>query len=262
MPSAPPALSRRIALAALLAATPLAAQEYPFGSTADTVFDIIRTDDPTAFVCLSYEGRTTRQMWDKRIDGESDLNVFLFQAHFSDGPPVDIILNPEFGSEGEARAEAMRYVRGLGQLPLVFRQGIRQFGVHKGDKGFHGGPGKIFMYHDRATRRIEQAHLEESILHESVHASLDRDWRQSPQWRAAQAKDPGFLTRYAAARTWPRPRSLPMPCCATRVAFRQSTAPPSSRGFRRASPWWRKSSHPARYPLPPRNRLNPAVHDG
>ncbi|MCB1340540.1 MAG: hypothetical protein KDK24_05645 [Pseudooceanicola sp.] len=198
MPSAPPALSRRIALAALLAATPLAAQEYPFGSTADTVFDIIRTDDPTAFVCLSYEGRTTRQMWDKRIDGESDLNVFLFQAHFSDGPPVDIILNPEFGSEGEARAEAMRYVRGLGQLPLVFRQGIRQFGVHKGDKGFHGGPGKIFMYHDRATRRIEQAHLEESILHESVHASLDRDWRQSPQWRAAQAKDPGFLTRYAA----------------------------------------------------------------
>lgn len=195
-------LHRRRLLSALLLACALIppaalAANYPYGSTAGTVFDIIREDDPSAFVCLNYEGRATRQMWDKRINGESDLDVFLFTAYFTDGPPIDIILNPEFSTENEARSEAMRYTRPLGQLPIVFRQGIRQLGIHKGNKSFHGGPGKIFMYQDKASRRIEQHHLEESMLHESVHASLDLKWRKSPEWLAAQASDGAFLTRYA-----------------------------------------------------------------
>ena len=137
-------------------------------------------------------------MWDKRIDGESDLDVFLFQAHFRTGAPIDIILNPEFGTPEDARAEAMRYVSGLGQLPAILRQGIRQFGIHKGREGFHAGSGKIFMYQDQATHRIGQNKLEESILHESVHASLDAEYRLSPEWLAAQEADGRYMTAYAA----------------------------------------------------------------
>lgn len=170
----------------------------PFGSTADVVFDVIQRDDPTAFVCLNYEGRTIRQMWDKRIDGESDLNVFLFTAHYTDGPTIDIILNPEFNTEAEARAEAQRYAYGLGQLPIVFRQGLHQFGIHKGKKGFHGGPGKVFMYQEQADLRVSQNKLEESLLHESVHASLDALYRDSVAWRAAQQSDGAYITEYAA----------------------------------------------------------------
>lgn len=170
----------------------------PFSSTADTVFDIIKTTDDTQFLCLTYEGRTIRQMWDKRIDNESDLNVFLFKAYFTEGPTIDIILNPEFETVENARAEADRYTRGLGQLPLVFRHGIKQFGIHMGNEGFHGGPGKIFMYQDKTTLRISQKHLEESIMHESAHASLDALYRDSPEWRAAQQKDGTFVTKYAA----------------------------------------------------------------
>ena len=177
---------------------PVFGQDYPFGSTADTVFDIIREDDPSSFVCLDYAGREIRQMWDKRQDNEFDLNVFLFRAYFSEGPPVDIILNPEFQTENEARAEALKYTRGLGQLPLILRRGIGQFGIHKGNEGFHGGPGKIFMYQDKADLRITQKHLEESIMHESVHASLDAEYSNARDWRNAQANDATFVTRYAA----------------------------------------------------------------
>ncbi len=192
-------------LAAILAiafapALPAAAQDTPFGSTADTVFDIIEIDDPSTFVCLAYEGRALRQMWDKRVDGEADENTFLFTAHFSDVTPIDIILNPEFGDEDEARAEAMRYTRGLGQLPLILRAGIRQFGVHKGKQGFHAGSGKIFMYQDQTSLRVSQNKLEESLFHEAVHASLDREHRLAPGWQAAQASDPRFLTAYAQNR--------------------------------------------------------------
>ena len=190
--------STLLACALLALVGPARAEDPPFGSTADTVFDIIETGDPSSFVCLDYSGREIRQMWDKRQDGESDLETFLFRAHFSDSPAIDIILNPEFGTEDEARTEAMRYVRGLGQLPSLLRAGIRQFGIHKGDEGFHGGPGKIFMYQDRVTLRIEQNHLEESLMHESVHASLDAVYRDDPDWRAAQQSDGGFVTSYAA----------------------------------------------------------------
>lgn len=168
----------------------------PFDSTADTVFDIIKVTDPTTFQCLSYEGRTTRQMWDKRLDNEFDLEVFLFRAYFTDSPPIDIILNPEFETPEAAEAEARRYTRGLGQLPLVFRHGIRQFGIHKGDPTYSAGPGKIFVYADRTTVRIEQNHLEESLMHESVHASMDAKYARSADWQAAQASDDAFVTRY------------------------------------------------------------------
>lgn len=173
-------------------------EPYLFDATADTVFDIIRETDPSTFVCLNYEGRTTRQMWDKRKDDEFDLDVFLFTAHFTDMPPIDIILNPEFETPDAARAEADRYGFRLGQLPLVFRHGIRQFGIHMGDKGFHAGTGKVFVYSGMSDRRISENHLEESLLHEGVHASLDAQYRLSPQWVAAQQQDDAFMTRYAA----------------------------------------------------------------
>lgn len=57
-PSAGP-IRRALSALAAAAATP------PFGSTADTVFDIVTTGDPSAFVCLSYDGRAVRQMWER-----------------------------------------------------------------------------------------------------------------------------------------------------------------------------------------------------
>jgi hypothetical protein len=192
-------LTKLAFLAAIIAvgAPGAARAEPPFSSTADTVFDIITVDDPSSFDCLTYEGRTVRQMWDKRLDNEFDLNVFLFQAYFKDAPPFDIIVNPEFGTREAAEAEARRYTKGLGQLPLEFRFGIRQFGIHDGTPTFSAGAGKIFVYAGKTTQRISENHLEESLLHESIHASLDRTYAQSDVWIEAQQSDGRFLTRYA-----------------------------------------------------------------
>lgn len=169
----------------------------PFDSTADTVFDIVQTQDPSKFVCLSYQGRALRQMWDKRLDNEFDYEVFLFEAHFTDSPPFSIIVNPEFETKSTAEIEVRRYTRELGQLPLTFRHGIRQFGIHKGTPTYSGGPGKIFVYADKTTQRIAENHLEESLLHEAIHATLDAEFARSPEWSAAQQSDGEFITDYA-----------------------------------------------------------------
>jgi hypothetical protein len=167
----------------------------PFGDTAGTVFDIIRVDDPGTFSCLEDLGRGARQIWDKRVDGEPVVNAHLFMARYSDGTNIEIAINPEFGRE-EAQAQALRFAEPLGRLPTLLREGIGKFSLHDGDEGFHAGTGQIVFYDDLATYRESYDHLEESLFHEAVHASLDDAHRLAPDWLAAQAADGGFLTDY------------------------------------------------------------------
>ena len=196
-----PAATLFFCSAAILAAGVLAAAaqaDPPFSDTAGTVFDIIRADDPSSFVCLQPLGQDRRQIWDKRVDGEPWVAAFLFQAQFADGTSIEIAINPEFSTTEAAQSEALRYVGPLGRLPTSLRRGIERFSVHAGDKGFHAGTGQIVVYAGRADQRLTYDHLEESVFHESVHASWDADHRLAPDWTAAQKADGGFLTDYAA----------------------------------------------------------------
>jgi hypothetical protein len=172
----------------------------PFSWTKDTVFDIIRTSDESNLSCLKYVGRGDRQIWDKRVNGEPIVNAFVFLAHYNDGTNIEIAINPEFGAETKAEAEALRFARPLGQLPTLLRAGIRRFSVHMGQKGFHAGTGHVIVYSGGADERASYNHLEESLFHESVHASLDKDHRLSDGWKRAQASDGQFLTSYGARR--------------------------------------------------------------
>lgn len=75
---------------------------------------------------------------------------------------------------------------------------MNRFSVHRGEKAPHAGDGQVIFYAGTADQRLSYQHLEESLFHESVHASWDSQWRMSSQWRAAAAADGGFLTRYGA----------------------------------------------------------------
>ncbi len=169
-----------------------------YDSTADTVFDIITEGDPSAFLCLRPLGQAPRQIWDKRVDGEPVIDAHLFEARYSDGARIKIAVNPEFPAEA-AEAIALRFAVPLGQLPTALRAGIGRFSVHGGDQGFHAGDGQIVVYTGRADLRAAALHLEESLFHEAVHASWDRDHAAAPDWLAAQQADGGFLTGYAEA---------------------------------------------------------------
>jgi hypothetical protein len=198
----PTRLDRRLkrvglAMMAALHVSGSALADPPFSDTAGTVFDIIRKDDPSVFSCLEERGRGERQIWDKRVDGEPIVNAFLFMARYTDGTAIEIAINPEFETAAAARAEALRYVGPLGQLPTSLRRGIGRFSVHKGRKSFHAGTGQIVFYAETADDRLTYDHLEESLFHEAVHASWDAEHRLAPGWIEAQQRDGGFLTDYA-----------------------------------------------------------------
>lgn len=94
--------------------------EPPYDFTAGTVFDIVRADDPTSFVCLHPRGRATRQMWDKRVEREFYHKVYLYDAYFADGMKFEVHVNPEFETPEAATAEAFRYMRGFGRFLRYF----------------------------------------------------------------------------------------------------------------------------------------------
>lgn len=185
-----------------ICALPAIAQQQPapFDNTAGTVFDIIRADDPTTFVCLDELGRAERQIWDKRVDGEPIVLAYLFQAQYADGASIEIAINPEFGSPENAREQAELYAPALGRLPSSLRAGIKRFSVHDGRRGFHAGTGGIVVYADTTANRLSYDHLEESLFHEAVHASWDHAHRLAPAWIAAQRSDGMFLTEYGQKR--------------------------------------------------------------
>lgn len=191
---------------------PAAAEDGPlYGSMASGPHDLLRFGDPTAFVCLDDDGRAMRQIWDKRVDDEPTVNAYVYTARFADGLTTQVNVNPEFGSETAARAEAAYLAVALGRLPTRLREGVGRLGVHDGTPTFSAGPlgggegprgerGRIIGYVENAQRRAARADLEETLFHEAVHASLDAEWAGSDAWRAAQAADGRFLTGYGEER--------------------------------------------------------------
>lgn len=177
-------------------------QEYKSSITA-TEFDFITEDDPSLFTEIKYVGAGQEEMPDKRSD---DLPLFqqahVFDVSFSDGTKVRVVIDADFGSREEAKDEALRYVDPLGKLPTVLRQGVRRLVVHQGGKKTtaFSDQGLIVVYSENASERIATHDLEETIFHESVHATWDKAHAQSERWKRAQASDPGFATLYAKSK--------------------------------------------------------------
>ncbi len=172
---------------------------YP-SSVVGTDFDFLQDGDPDAFDRLEYRGEGLPEMPDKRGGSPLRQKAFMFVARFKDGTSVHLSIDADFGTEAEAREEALRYTPRLGKLPTSLRNGVERVVVHKGgrDTTAFSDVGLMVLYSENATRRIGTHDLEETVFHESVHAAWDRPHRESPRWLEAQKRDGRFATDYAA----------------------------------------------------------------
>lgn len=124
--------------------------------------------------------------------------AFVFEASFNDNTRLNIYIDADFENQESAMREAKRYVHRIGKLPTSLRKGLRRFVVHKGGKDTtaFADKGLIIVYSENATKRISTHDLEETIFHESVHASWDPTHASSERWVRAQAADGTFATLY------------------------------------------------------------------
>jgi hypothetical protein len=169
----------------------------PFSGTIFIDPDIITGEDPSAFENLEDAGRGRRQMYDRRPADWVNLNAYLFTGSYDDGLEIEFQVNPEFGTQDNAREQALKYAGVIGRLPTSLRRDVETSWIHKGVNPFGGGNRNLLIHTGQGENYIASGILEETFVHEAAHTSLDARHANSSGWRAAQSADPEFISTYA-----------------------------------------------------------------
>jgi hypothetical protein len=176
----------------------LCTAQQPYAGTIFFDPDIITAADPSALQSMTYAGRGQRTVFDRRTATWVSINAYLFAIEWNDGVRSEAQVNPEFGSIEAARAEAQQYARLIGQLPYCLRADVRAVWIHQGVQPFGGGNNSILIHTGQAVRYQRDGILEETLVHEASHTSLDSLYATAPDWKEAQQLDRNFISQYAA----------------------------------------------------------------
>jgi hypothetical protein len=169
----------------------------PFGGTIFLDPDIITASDPSSFVSLTFTGQEERTMFDRRVNDWITNEPFLFDATFDDGLTFEVQVNNEFGTIDVAENEALIYAEVIGKLPTGLRLSVETVWIHKGTELFGGGNNNILIHTGQSALYENDGILEETLVHEASHTSLDAMHAAAPEWIAAQEDDGNFISRYA-----------------------------------------------------------------
>lgn len=189
-------------LAVCFCALPALADPIYENSVVSNDLDFIRTSDDSVFSCLAYVGVERAEMPDKRRDGLFDNGALIFNANYADGTTVGLWAHSDFGTQSAASRAVTPVAEAIGKLPTFMRATLDHVVIHTGDEtAFGEADGHFFvLYADNIVTRLRNNDLEETVFHESVHATLDAAYLRNRDWRAAQRADVGFVTHYAAGR--------------------------------------------------------------
>ena len=165
--------------------------------------NVITASDPSWLRSVEYVGRGERELWGFISYGWVARNAYLFDVQYGARQGVtEFQLHPEYGSREAAQEQVDVYAPMLGRLPLVLLSNVREVEVQIASAdptpaGAYERLGIIHINTYQAETTVLEGFMEEILLHEGAHASLDGDHARSPNWRAAQDADGRFLNSYA-----------------------------------------------------------------
>ncbi len=169
----------------------------PYGGTIFVDPDIIMASDSSALETVTYIGQANRTIFDRRLNNWTTVNAFLFEVAWNDGLSTEAVVNPEFGTLELAAVEAEKYGWHIGQLPYCLRFDVDEIWINKGVELFGGGNHSILIHTGQTVLYENDDILEETLVHEASHTSLDATHAASAGWLAAQNLDGGFISDYA-----------------------------------------------------------------
>lgn len=169
----------------------------PYSGTIFIDPNIITSSDPSSFVSSTYTGQGQVTMYDRRVADWVTVNAYLFDVVWDDGLTTIAQVNPEFESVASAAFEAEKYAYLIGQLPNCLRTDINELWIHKGVELFGGGNNSILIHTGQSTLYENDGIIEETLVHEASHTSLDATHANHPDWIQAQNLDANFISTYA-----------------------------------------------------------------
>lgn len=180
----------------MVTATIVSAQP-PYSGTIFIDPDIITASDPSAIQSTTYTSQGMVTMYDRRVPDWVTVNAYLFDVVWEDGMTSIAQVNAEFGTVAAATVEAEKYAFLIGQLPASLRRDVDEIWIHQGVEPFGGGNRSILIHTGQTTLYENDGILEETLIHEASHTSLDADHAAHPGWLAAQSLDTTFISTYA-----------------------------------------------------------------
>ena len=164
----------------------------PYQGTVWITPDVLNSSDPTSFQNIRYAGRDLRWFWTGKEWVE--VNIFNFRAQFATRE-TEISVHPEYRNQTAALEVAEKYALIAGRLPSAFQSNINEIQLMRDIRSGANRSGQIHL--DSAEWVIEDGWIEELLIHESTHASLDTLYAEDPLWFEAQRLDGVFISDYA-----------------------------------------------------------------
>ncbi len=172
-------------------------------SIVSNSLSFIELTDASVTHCMVLTGRETREMPGGPTNNLFEDNVYIFEANYADGTTVEVWATARFSSESAAESEAGEIAMRLALLPTFMRETLNHVILHTGDStAFAEDLAHFFVvYEENMAFRRSENDMEETLFHESVHATMDNMYRDGdPRWANAQQTDPGFITEFARDR--------------------------------------------------------------
>lgn len=168
-------------------------------SVVSNDIDFILETDSDVFSSLSFIGIADKEMPSSISNELFDTGTFVFEASFLDGTTIEIWCHSSFLTEENAREYAAKLCPRLGKQPSIHRALLDHVVIHNGNAGaFAELEGQfLILYSENMDERISTNDLEETVFHESVHASYQFEYQDDISWTGAQASDGAFITEYA-----------------------------------------------------------------
>ena len=170
----------------------------PWSGTIFITGGIIDSTNNNYFIGVEYVNQSRRQMYDRR-SGWGYYESYNYNASFTDDISVEIQINPEFDFN-ETYTLALKYAKLIGQLPTRLKKDLETMWIHKGTNPWGGGNNNILI-HTGQTVEYENWYtgniVEETIIHEAAHTSLDSYIYGTDGWNNAVAADQTFISTYA-----------------------------------------------------------------
>ena len=167
--------------------------------------DLITASDQSWLRSVEYAGRDKRPIQNPADSSAVLEDVFLFDVLYEGHGFVEFQIHPEYGEQSEARKQVDMYAPVVGKLPRGLLSKVKWVQVASLPRELSGARAArdhgIYIAPPRAEEWLHAGFLEEVMLHEGAHVSLDTDHIQAPQWIAAQQADGGFLNTNARDHT-------------------------------------------------------------
>ena len=187
-----------LAIFILYALSACADTNPPFDNTVYLEPNVITADDPTAFRTSIFEGEVTVEDYSDNCDEEfAGEDFYLFKVGYTRGQTVEFYIDAGFQSARAAQDIAQIYAPILGQVPHTLRRGVDVMIIRAENENWCAATGQIEIEHGNYREELEDGALEEAMMHETVHATLDDDHASASEWLDAQERDGLIVSEYA-----------------------------------------------------------------